>query len=246
MKMRKSTWLLLVLALAAILLVAGCEPTTPAPTPPENGEEPPPTTPPADKECPKVVKTVVNNLYESDPGWFKITITFDEDIYSACAENPDNWTIKVKNSGRQNKEIGAFVGESIIVGNKIIMYAYVGEPVDYKVKYENVEGDKAIFAPQDVPFLGLICSEDDADRYATNYEGATYGGEEWDELWDVISSNVAAPTAADLVTWGLKEGCAIFDVLGNTCCEYSGSACCIEPYCEECDEGCLFTGGVCY
>ena len=33
MKMRKSTWLLLVLALAAILLVAGCEPTTPTPTP---------------------------------------------------------------------------------------------------------------------------------------------------------------------------------------------------------------------
>ena len=51
MKMRKSTWLLLVLALAAILLVAGCSPT---PAPP-NGEEPngeEPTPPPADKECP--------------------------------------------------------------------------------------------------------------------------------------------------------------------------------------------------
>jgi len=241
MKMRKSTWLLLVLALAAILLVAGCEPTTPAPTPPENGEEPPPT-PPGDKACPKVVKTVVNNLYESEPGLFKITITFDEDIYSACVENPGNWTIKVKNSGRQNKEIDAIVGNPIIVGNKIITYAYVEELVDYKVKYEDAAGDKDIFVATDVPFLGLICSEDDADRYATNYEGDV----DWGELWDVISSNVAAPTAADLVTWGLKEGCAISDVLGNTCCEYSGSACCIEPYCEECDEGCPFTGGVCY
>lgn len=119
MKMKKSTWLLLVLAIAAIFLVAGCAPTGPAPTPPdENGEEPPPT-PPADTACPKVVNTRVSKLFDPDGAAnFQIVITFDEDFNSSCIQNPALWTIAVANADRVGTPVVS--GVSVSVSGKVV------------------------------------------------------------------------------------------------------------------------------
>ena len=132
MKMRKSTWLLLVLALAAILLVAGCAPTTPG-----NGDEEPgngePTPPPADKECPEVVSTVVSKISEANAN-LKIVITFNENIESSCIEDSSNWDIVVKNPGRKDTEIteaDGIVIRSIAVSGKVVtVKAWVEEAYD--------------------------------------------------------------------------------------------------------------------
>ncbi len=118
MKMKKSTWLLLVLAIAAIFLVAGCAPTGPGEEP--GGEEPPITPPPADTACPKVVSTVVSKLYAAtaaDPN-FQIKITFDEDFNSSCIENPDFWTITVANADRVGTPVVS--GVSVSVSGKVV------------------------------------------------------------------------------------------------------------------------------
>lgn len=227
MKMRKSTWLLLVLALAAILLVAGCSPTTPP-----NGEEPgngEPTPPPTDKECPKPVKTVVSKIYADDPATdanFQIKITFNEDFNSSCIEDPKSWTIKVENPDRATTSIDATDLDITVDGKVVTVKARVVEDVAYKLTYIDENGAGSL---QDTkPFYGLICNKADAKAYAaagyTLPEGAI-----------LVSSTPAEPTHADKVTWKLEE-CAVYDDLGNVCCEYEGEACCVEPYCEECPE----------
>lgn len=211
MKMRKSTWLLLVLALAAILLVAGCSPTTPP-----NGEEPgngEPTPPPTDKECPKPVKTVVSKIYADDPATdanFQIKITFDEDFNSSCIENPAFWTITVANPGR--------VGTPVVDPIKPEDITVDGRVVTIKARVVETGQEEAIFE-------GLICNKADAERYA--------------ETFDLGEDDV--PGFADEVSWKLTN-CAVYDDLGNVCCDFSGKDCCVEPYCEECPpDGCDLT-----
>ncbi len=239
MKMRKFTWLLLVLALAAIFLVAGCAPNTTTPTPPENGEEP--TPPPADKECPKVVSTVVSKMYaaKADDPNFQIKITFDENISSSCIENPANWTIKVANPGRQDTEIiktdtpGVQITGITVDGKVVTVKARVEEAVTYKVKYEKEEEGGGVTTKTGTfyyIFPGLICNKADAEAYAEGYEKDG----NWDKKWEVVSSSVPEPTHADKVTWELN--CAVYDDLGNVCCDFEGEACCVEPYCEKCPE----------
>jgi len=202
MKMRKSTWLLLVLALAAILLVAGCEPTTPTPTPPENGEEP--TPPPADKECPKVVKTEVAKAYiAADEGYgfegygFKLTITFNEPITSGCIEDPKKWEVTVKNDDRETTELKVGSGVKILGvdlstdNKKAYVYATVTEELSYKVEdvvysytvsgkvYKDVIEEEKF--PITEKFEGLICSKDDAKNYATPDDDLIV-----DEIWSKV------------------------------------------------------------
>ena len=223
MKMRKSTWLLLVLALAAILLVAGCSPTTPPNGEEPNGEEP--TPPPADKDCPKVVKTVVSKIYDTTGTGqnFQIKITFNEDFNSSCIENPASWTIEVANPDRAGTP--TVTKQIITVDGKVVtVKARVEEDVTYKVTYIGEDGVTSLQGIK--PFYGLICNKADAKAYAAGYtlpDGAI-----------LVSSTPAEPTYADKVTW--KLDCAVYDDLGNVCCEYEGEACCVEPYCEECEE----------
>jgi len=304
MKMRKSTWLLLVLALAAILLVAGCSPTTPPNGEEPNGEEPPPTPPPTDKECPEVVKTEVSKLFDpEDDANFQIVITFNEDFDSSCIENPAFWTITVANPGRLHPTITLPAGniDEITVDGKVVtVKAWVGEVgpvpdptyefVEFATDYTDLgdaiaaanaliemvdglsgadllvfylevgDGDIAagetawetfvaatIDAAEDLAlaaynaaftefgftveitqgeapvFDGLICNQDDADKY--------------EELFG------REIKFADEVSWKLTN-CAVYDELGNVCCDYEGEDCCVEPYCEECpepEEGCDLT-----
>ncbi len=242
MKMRKSTWLLLVLALVAIFLVAGCEPTTPTPTPPENGEEP--TPPPADKECPEVVSTVVSKMYawEADDPNFKITITFNENINSQCADNPTNWLITISNplTSRADKRFLAtdnYTGTGAtgkititdidISGKKIVIEASA-------VEDENAALGEEFF------FEGLICSPADAEKYYDSITNTAY----WED--DEVLRRPPDPDAspkysidyADEICWKLSNNCVVSDELGNGCCGYDGCACCVEPVCEECEEYC--------
>lgn len=320
MKMRKSTWLLLVLALAAILLVAGCAPTTPG-----NGDEEPgngePTPPPADKACPKVVKTEVSKLYVADPTDltkpnFQIKITFDENINSSCIENLAKWAITVANTDRvgtptvtkldvdvdgkivtvkarvvetgiapttyelvelpEDWEEFTVLADAIAAAQAVVdvvngystseLFYFLGAYADpYYALLDALEaaedalatptleddgpalddlnaaygcdptvepqveggclcrailclGLQAVEVPGDAPvFYGLICNQDDADEY----------------VFGEVKS-------ADEVSWKLTD-CAVYDDLGNVCCEFSGKACCVEPYCEECPPPCDLT-----
>jgi len=228
--MKKTTWLLLAISVVAMLLVAGCTPTTPTPT-----VSPSPTatatTPPTDKECPKVVSTVVTKLYANDPTKdpnFQIKITFNENISSGCLENLSKWTVTVTNPGRQDADgkIAATI-DDIIVGEKTVtIKARVEESVKYAVSYiiPGTTGDSLGIGMNYfiVPFYGLICDETDAKAYAGNYKKSDY-------LKDkiILESDVTAPTTYDLVSWTLSD-CAVADDLGNSCCNFSGSGCCMQ------------------
>jgi len=238
---KKNLWFVFVaLAMVAIFTVAGCKPTTPTTPTPTPTATPAPTVAP-DTACPKVVSTVVSKIYDygvdGKPilGAFKIVITFDEPIESDCVENPDNWTITVSNSGRQTKELDATPYEVTIDGKKLIVKATVEEEVTYSAVYIGATSGSA--TKDNVPFYGLICNTADADDYAdgglTNPPGTV-----------VISSSPAAPTVADVVKWELN-GCFIYDELGNGCCTFSGSDCCLEPVCETCVEECPLGSSTC-
>jgi len=275
--MKKTTWLLLALSVVAMLLVAGCTPTTPAPTAsPTPTPTATPTTPPADKACPKVVSTTVGSAYY--PLWWewledseelfipsgtagfyavKLTVTFDEPIASGCIEDPNNWDITVKNSDRENTELKDGVeNEDYWVyifdvslstdGKKADIYAGVLEELSYVVKdvvYKVGTVTDTVAGPFPITdyFDGLICSEDDADDYAKPSDDAiiSAAGLPTDAKildYDLVSGP-DTPEYADVVEWKLKD-CVVADELGNACCDYSGSACCLEPTCAECEEGC--------
>lgn len=231
MKMRKSTWLLLVLALAAILLVAGCSPTTPPNGEEPNGEEP--TPPPADKECPKVVSTVVSKMYAWEAGKpnFKITITFDENINSQCADNPTNWLITITNplTSRADKRFLTTDTTSTDATGEITITDIDISGKTIVIEAEAVEYD----------FYGLICSPADASRYYTTVFGDN------EAYWEdgVLPDDPDATPKysidyADEICWKLSNNCVVSDELGNGCCGYDGCACCVEPVCEECEEYC--------
>jgi len=272
--MKKTTWLLLALSLVAMLLVAGCAPTTPTPTAsPTAAPTATPTTPPADKACPKVVSTTVGSAYRPvwwvsayRPVWWvdddyeelvldyvtKLTITFDEAITSGCIEDPTNWDITVKNNDRNDTTLTEDEGITIMGttipkvnvldvslstdGKKAYVYAVVLEDLSYVVKdvvYKVGTVTDTVPGPFPITdyFDGLICSEDDADDYAKPSDdaiisaaGLPTGAKILD--YDLVSGP-DTPEYADVVEWKLKD-CVVADELGNACCDYSGSACCLE------------------
>ena len=163
---------------------------------------------------------MVSKLYaagEDDPN-FQIKITFDEDFNSSCIEDPASWTITVANPGRVGTPVVDPIGlDDINVSGRVVtIQARVVETGTVTV----VEGDTQGEAPV---FDGLICNQDDADKY--------------EELFG------REIKFADEVSWKLTN-CAVYDELGNVCCDYEGEDCCVEPYCEECpepEEGCDLT-----
>ena len=226
MKMKKSTWLLLVLALVAIFLVAGCTATTPPNGEEPNGEEPPPT-PPADY-CPDIakIKTVVTSLYcgtdgeYADKASFSILISFDEEIV-LLDTNPDNWKVEVDRwvhykvgdvlKKYEPQNIGAEVKSVEQVGtNSIRIEATVVDP--------NTDG---ILGNNN--FYGLICGE-------TCYK----------TFVDLIEEEAVPVTDfyVDFVSWEYTGTAYPYtDGLGNPCpdaCLIKGGACC--AVCEECEE----------
>ncbi|NSW76540.1 MAG: hypothetical protein HPY68_07165 [Candidatus Atribacteria bacterium] len=244
--MKKNLWFVFVaLAMVAIFTVAGCTPSTPTPSPTATPTVAPTVAP--DTACPKVVSTVVSKAYSVGGSYnFKIVITFDEPVeLSACAEDPANWTVTVSNSKRDYYAPGADPISADVVdveadGKKVVLYASVYENVSYDVIYYDGNGNlgRDTFKYE---FPGLICSEADAEAYATGYEE----GEGWSDSNVVVSSSVSAPTVADVVSWKLTGGCFIYDELGNGCCSFSGEDCCLEPVCEECVEECPLGSGIC-
>jgi len=283
--MKKTTWLLLAISVVAMLLVAGCTPTTPAPTAsPSPTPTATPTTPPADKECPKPVSTQIGTVY--DPVQWgtvenivfaldyitKLTITFNEPITSGCIEDPSKWDIVVKNNDRRDTEltetesvlvegfsipkVAVFDAELSTDGKKVEVYATVLESLSYVVKdvvYKDTNGNIGTaagpFTVTDI-FDGLICSQDDADDYATpddvnirsvlslaGVPVATYSVANNPIISYTLVSGPKTPKVADVVEWKLKD-CVVADELGNACCDYSDSTCCLEPTCAECEEGC--------
>ena len=263
--MKKNLWILLAIsALIAMLVIAGCAPK-PSPTPTPTAE-PTPTAPPADTKCPEVVSTDVYKYYGStscndwlpttqeaiysncdcteftgvEPvypltsGLFKIVITFDENIdplMSSCLYNPGNWTFKVKNPDRiriNDVEVEALGVE--INGKQVIVTAAAHESgtntlhPDYQTTLVNY-----------YLFCGLICSTEDAKQYAAVVNGP-YNG--WAFGWPT-------PSIADEVSWELSSTCVVADELGNWCCGYEGSDCCVAPVCEECVEPCPIGSSAC-
>ena len=264
--MKKNLWFVFVaLAMVAIFTVAGCRPMTPSTPTPTPTATPAPTVAP-DKACPKVVSTVASKIYEAGrPGAFKIVITFDEPITSACIENPANWEVYVKNSGRIGSDFKSTNGRKVSVSSisisndykKVTLKAAVEESFTYTViysVYNNATGQFTDYGLQITKtFDGLICSEGDAKTYVepadTKAEDAAVAGPPYNLPYDprnyVKSRSLpSAPTAADVVIWKLKN-CVVCDDLNNCCCDYSGSDCCLEPVCEECVEGCPLGGGIC-
>lgn len=193
MKMRKSTWLLLVLALAAILLVAGCAPTTPG-----NGDEEPGNgEPTADKACPKVVKTEVSKLYVADPTDltkpnFQIKITFDENINSSCIENLAKWAITVANTDRVGTPTVTKLdvdvdGKIVTVKARVVEVGEEGEPgvgYDFVLFTEDFEDlDEAIAVANDlIEAVGIV-------------NGRVLFGESW---LDFLAALDAAESIPDL------------------------------------------------
>jgi hypothetical protein len=263
---KKNLWFVFVaLAMVAIFTVAGCKPTTPTTPTPTPTATPAPTVAP-DKACPKVVSTVASKAYANDVGTkaFQVVITFDEPITSTCIENPANWEVYVKNSGRIGSDFKSTNGRKVSVSSisisndykKVTLKAAVDESFTYTVVYMVYNDNTGIFDEVSVfaiskTFNGLICSEGDAKTYVepdTKAEDSKAGeieGIEYSSLNYVESRSLpSAPTAADVVIWKLKN-CVVCDDLNNCCCDYSGSDCCLEPVCEECVEACPLGGGIC-
>jgi len=267
--MKKNLWILLAIsALIAMFVISGCQKAvTPTPTPTPTPTATAQPTPTPDANCPKVVSTDVYKYYEwldcdscvwnylidetvaeevytncdGTTGFFKIVITFDENIdelVSTCVYNPNNWTIKVKNPGRIDTELtNSLLDENIFIesveidGKKIIVTAGVAEWGSNTV-YPTYDDPKVL----DYVFCGLICNSDDATSYAKTVNGPFYGFP--------YAGVKAKPTFADEVYWELGSACVIADELGNYCCGFSGKDCCIEPICETC-EPCPIEGSIC-
>jgi hypothetical protein len=176
-------------------------------------------------------------------GAFKIIITFDENIdpiKSSCVLNPANWVIKVKNPDRFDTELTKAAGEVQIIdiainGKQIIVTAGVMEKGTHQVWV--LPG-----TPITIPyaFCGLVCNLNDANSYADVLNGVGMVP----PLPPILSGAVAAPTVADEISWEIGSGCVVSDELGNFCCGFSGSDCCVEPICESCAP-CPLEGSIC-
>lgn len=209
--MKKSLWLLLAItALIAVFAVAGCQPTSPEPSPTASPTPTvAPTTPPADY-CPTTVETVVTSLYcdisntEVSPN-LSILITFDKDIV-LLDDNEANWKVTVDryvpydgDDGPYEATLNAEVFDIEQVSSKLI-----------RITATVVDGD----------FYGLICTESCYEKFVEDVLG-----EEPTEGY------------ADTVTWAyIGGGFPYSDILGNLCpdCDISDEACCVA--CETCEE----------
>jgi len=272
--MKKNLWILLALAaLIAMFVIAGCAPKpspTPTPTPTTSPTTPPTDTECPEVVSTEVVKTfyaacnsegcawypcpVNDSLYSSTnccdekdkptgTGAFKIIITFNENIdpiKSSCVLNPANWVIKVKNPDRFDTELTKAAGEVQIIdiainGKQIIVTAGVMEKGTHQVWV--LPG-----TPITIPyaFCGLVCNLNDANSYADVLNGVGMVP----PLLPILSGAVAAPTVADEISWEIGSGCVVSDELGNFCCGFSGSDCCVEPICESCAP-CPLEGSIC-
>jgi hypothetical protein len=272
--MKKNLWVLLALsALIAMFVIAGCAPKpspTPTPTPTTSPTAPPADTKCPEVVSTEVVKTfydvcnsgncdwnpVCSELYPTystnccdvngkatGTGAFKIIITFNENIdpiKSSCVLNPANWVIKVKNPDRFDTELTKAAGEVQIIdiainGKQIIVTAGVMEKGTHQVWV--LPG-----TPITIPyaFCGLVCNLNDANSYADVLNGVGMVP----PLPPILSGAVAAPTVADEISWEIGSGCVVSDELGNFCCGFSGSDCCVEPICESCAP-CPLEGSIC-
>jgi len=248
--MKKSLWLLLVVAaLIAVFAVAGCMQGTTPEEPTEQPEEP--TTPPADTACPAVVSTTVSKLYGDASGAnFQIKIVFDEAINPAsCIYNPSSWAITIENSiawtrdedgngivdnaGTYNRKLATPNVTTTGFDNTAINIKSISLGTDGKsiiVKAHVIDDNGSGINNEKWDYKGLICSENDVTAFIDSADGDPTVDPAVD-----YSKSASATYYADKVTWKLSE-CAIADSLGNTCCTFSGEACCVEPTCVECEE----------
>jgi len=256
--MKKSLWLLLVVAaLIAVFAVAGCLQGTTPEEPTEQPEEP--TTPPADTACPAVVSTTVSKLYGDTSGAnFQIKIVFDEAINPAsCIYDPDNWTITIENSiawtrdadgngivdnaGTYTRKLATSDVTTTGFDNTAITIKSISLGTDGKsiiVKAYVIDDNSTGITGEKWNYKGLICSENDVEEFIDSADGTGEAPE------PNYSKSASATYYADKVTWKLSE-CAIADSLGNTCCTFSEEACCVEPTCV--GRNCPLNGpGACY
>lgn len=211
--MKKYVWLLIAAAFAvAVLAMVGCRPAeTPAASP-----SPSPTVAPTpDTRCPQPVSTVVRNLYNPYTGdgedKIEIVITFDEPIAGDedCITNPDYWEFTVVNATRYDGDTtdDEAPADDVEITPDEISLSSDGKKITIKATV--AEGDVGSFG------YGLICDEDSADAYREALEAQG------------VSNVKKYATTADLVKWKLSRWCAVYDELGNRCCEdLEGEACC--------------------
>ncbi|BER93349.1 hypothetical protein [Atrimonas thermophila] len=242
--MKKSLWLLLVVAaLIAVFAVAGClQGTTPEePTEPEE-----PTTPTPTDYCPTTTTTTWQKLYNNNGYYFQLKIKFDQPVFIqdlACYENVNNWGVEVSRyvpykwydsvltlwkSAVYEAEIDATVTDVKFDGEDTFTLTFT--IIDNGDSYLTVDG-----------YDGLICSEADYNSFielATREDGvAATDGSKY----------------ADVISWaftGTASCGVVYDAQGNPCvdlCELSGSLCCEVTYCEECEEvpNCPIGEGTC-
>lgn len=257
--MKKSLWLLLVVAaLITVFAVAGCLQGTTPEEPTEESEET--VTPPADTACPAVVSTTVSKLYgDTTDANFQIQIVFDEAINPAsCIYNSANWAITIENSVAWTRDAGndGIVDNAGTYARKLatsnvttagfdttaINIKSISLGTDGKsiiVKAYVVDRNRTGVSGDNWNYEGLICSDTDVTAFINSADGTNNDND------PNYGKSASATYYADKVTWSLT-GCAIADSLGNTCCTFSGNDCCEEPYCETCvPEYCPLGEGTC-
>jgi hypothetical protein len=194
--------------------------------------------------CDCIVERDVELVKPLNSPLFKIVITFNENIdplMSSCLINPTNWYVKVSNAERIVKNLDNDSSNTIqdgvtvlgveINGKQVIVTAEVHE-AGINTVYP-AYGGETLSNPY--LFCGLICSPTDATQYAKVVNGPFNG---WSFGWPT-------PKIADEVYWKLSSSCVVSDELGNFCCGYDGSDCCVEPICEECVEPCPLGSSTC-
>jgi len=264
--MKKSLWLLLVVAaLIAVFAVAGClQGTTPEePTEPEE-----PTTPTPTDYCPTTTTTTLQKIYNSseytdtDGIAYKLYIQFDQPVFIqdlACYTDPANWTVTVSRyvpfkyydstSGPGAWKSAVYKTTLSSNGNIDTGTARITvESVSFGTDSKTLTVTFTIDDPGTpaltgyTPIAGAGDSDDTGNYYGLICSEADYNAfiGEFDD-----DGNVAATDGshyADVVSWsfdGTNVCGVVYDAQGNACvdlCELSGSLCCEVTYCEECVE----------
>ena len=214
--MKKYVWLLAIAAFAvAVLAMVGCRPAETPTASPSPSPTPQPT-PTPDTRCPQPVSTVVRNLYNPYTGdgedEIEIVITFDEPIAGDedCITNPDYWEFTVVNATRYDEDTTDDKAPADDVEITVDEIKLSSDGKKITITATVTEGDlEGSFG------YGLICDKDSADAYRAVLE---------DLGVDKVKKYA---TTADLVKWKLSRWCAVYDELGNRCCEdIEGKACC--------------------
>jgi len=223
--MKKTTWLLLALSLVAMLLVAGCQPTTPTPTAsPTPTPTATPTTPPADY-CPTAWETVVTSLYcgtdsayaegASAKASFSILISFDEAI-ALLDDNENNWEVKVSRWVPYKADSSATTTTMYTFEDEVAQVIDVYQAGANSIRITATVNDKT------KTFYGLICGETCYKDFVKYAIGGT-----------------AVPVTdfyVDSVSWAyVGTAYPYADILGNPCpesCEIEDEVCCTA--CEVC------------